>query len=61
MIEGERVIDILHVGEYPVYEIVEVSRGGDIKIRCLHNPAESILLVRSSIPKLVSILDRIKV
>ncbi len=57
----ERVLDILHVGEYPVYEIVEVSRGGDIKIRCLHNPEESILLIRSSIPKLIAILDRIKI
>ncbi|MGQ9672780.1 MAG: hypothetical protein ACUVV5_06565 [Candidatus Aminicenantales bacterium] len=61
MREGERVLDILHVGEYPVYEIVEVGRGGDIKIRCLHNPEESVLLVRSSIPKLIAILDRIKV
>ncbi len=61
MIGEEKILDILHVGEYPVYEIVEVSRGGDIKIRCLHNPEESILLVRSSIPKLVMILDKIKV
>lgn len=61
MREGERVLDILHVGEYPVYEIVEVARGGDIKIRCLHNPEESVLLVRSVIPKLIAILDRIKV
>lgn len=61
MIEEERVIDILHVGEYPVYEIVEVCRGGDIKIRCLHNPEEAIVIVRSSIPKLVAILDQIKV
>ncbi len=57
----ERVLDILHVGEYPVYEIVEVSRGGDIKIRCLHNPYTLILLIRSSIPKLIAILDRIKI
>ncbi|MDH7513417.1 MAG: hypothetical protein QHH14_10785 [Clostridiales bacterium] len=57
----ERIIDTLHVGEYPVYEIIEVSRGGDIKIRCIHNPEESITLIRSSIPKLVTILDRIRV
>ena len=61
MTDQERVLDILHVGEYPVYEIIEVSRGGDIKIRCLHNPDESVTLIRSSIPKLVSILDKIKV
>ncbi len=57
----ERIIDTLHVGEYPVYEIIEVSRGGDIKIRCIYNPEESITLIRSSIPKLVTILDRIRV
>jgi hypothetical protein len=61
MTHQERVLDILHVGEYPVYEIVEVSRGGDIMIRCIHNPDESVTLMRSSIPKLVSILDRIKI
>jgi len=61
MFDSERILDVIHVGEFPVYEIVEVSRGGDIKLRYVQNPEESITLVRSIIPRLVNVLENIKV
>ena len=61
MPDSETILDVIHVGEFPVYEIVEVSRGGDIKLRYVHNPEEFITLVRSAIPKLVSSLEKIKI
>ncbi|MDH4218165.1 MAG: hypothetical protein OEY18_11415 [Candidatus Aminicenantes bacterium] len=61
MFDSERILDVIHVGEFPVYEIVEVSRGGDIKLRYVQNPEESITLVRSVIPRLVNVLENIKV
>jgi len=61
MPDSERILDVIHVGEFPVYEIVEVSRGGDIKLRYVQNPDEFITLVRSVIPKLVSSLEKIKI
>lgn len=61
MPDEERILDIIHVGEYPVYEIVEVKEQGTIKIRYIENPEESITLVRSVIPMLIKVLSRIKI
>jgi len=61
MSDEEKILDIIHVGEFPVYEIVEVKKGGDIKIRYAQNPEESMTLVRSAIPMLVRVLDKIKI
>ncbi len=57
----EKILDVVHVGEFPVYEVVEVSRGGDIKIRYVLDPEESITLDRRVIPVLVRILEKIKI
>jgi hypothetical protein len=57
---SERILDVIHVGEFPVYEIVEVSKGGDIKLRYVQNPEASITLVRSVIPRLINVLENIK-
>ena len=59
--DKEKILDIIHVGEFPVYEIVELRKGGDIKIRYIQNPEESITLVRSTIPRFIYVLDRIKI
>ena len=59
--DKEKILDIIHVGEFPVYEIVELRKSGDIKIRYIQNPEESIILVRSAIPRLIYVLDRIKI
>jgi len=61
MQNAEKILDILHVGEFPVYEVVEVCRGGDIKIRYALNPEESITLDRGVIPFLVRVLEKIKI
>ena len=61
MSDKEHILDIIHVGEFPVYEIVEVEKGGDIQIRYATGPEESITLVRSAIPSLIKVLDKIKV
>jgi hypothetical protein len=61
MKEKEKILDIIHVGEFPVYEIVEVEKGGDIKLRYIQNPQESITLVRSTLPRLIYVLDKIKI
>jgi hypothetical protein len=61
MPDSERILDVIHVGEFPVYEIVEVSTGGDIKLRYVQNPDESITLVRSVIPRLINVLENIKI
>jgi hypothetical protein len=60
MYGSERILDVIHVGEFPVYEIVEVSKGGDIKLRYVQNPEASITLVRSVIPRLINVLENIK-
>lgn len=60
MPDTERILDVLHVGEFPVYEVVEVGRGGNIEIRYVLNPEESINLDRCVIPRLVRILEKIK-
>ena len=60
MPDTERILDVLHVGEFPVYEVVEVSEGGNIEIRYVLNPEESINLERCVIPRLVRILEKIK-
>jgi hypothetical protein len=59
--DKEKILDIIHVGEFPVYEIVELQESGDIKIRYIQDPEESITLVRSAIPRFIHILDRIKI
>jgi hypothetical protein len=56
----EKILDVLHVGEFPVYEVVELSRGGNIEIRYVLNPEASINLERCVIPRLVKILEKIK-
>ena len=61
MIEKEKILDVIHVGDFPVYEVVEVRSKGDIKIRYIQNSEESITLVRGAIPKLVHVLDKIKI
>lgn len=61
MSDSERILDVIHVGEFPVYEIAEVSTGGDIKLRYVQNPGESITLVRSVIPRLINVLENIKI
>ncbi len=57
----EKILDVIHVGEFPVYEIVEISPGGDIKLRYAQNPDDSITLVRSVIPRLINVLETIKI
>jgi hypothetical protein len=61
MPDTEKILDVLHVGEFPVYEVVELCRGGEIKIRYVMNPEESITLDRCVIPLLVRILEKIKI
>jgi len=61
MTNTEKILDVIHVGEFPVYEIVEVSKGGNIKLRYVQNPDESITLVRSMIPRLINVLENIKI
>jgi len=61
MTNTEKILDVIHVSEFPVYEIVEVSKGGNIKLRYVQNPDESITLVRSMIPRLISVLENIKI
>lgn len=60
MPKTERILDVIHVGEFPLYEIVEVSKGGNIKLRYAQNPEDSITLVRSMIPRLINVLENIK-
>jgi hypothetical protein len=61
MTDIERILDVIHVGEFPVYEVVEVSKGGNIKVRYVQNPENSITLVRSVIPRLINALETIKI
>ena len=61
MSDTERILDVIHVSEFPIYEIVEVSTGGDIKLRYVQNPEESITLIRSVIPQLINVLETIKI
>jgi hypothetical protein len=61
MTDIERILDVIHVGEFPIYEVVEVSRGGNIKVRYVQNPENSITLVRSVIPRLINALETIKI
>jgi hypothetical protein len=61
MYGSERILDVIHIGEFPVYEIVEVRKGGNIKLRYVQNPDESITLVRSMIPRLINVLENIKI
>ena len=61
MTNTEIILDVIHVGEFPVYEVVEVNKGGNIKVRYVQNPDESITLVRSMIPRLINVLENIKI
>lgn len=61
MTDEKKILDTIHVGEFPVYEVAEVREGGDIEIRYVQNPEQSITLVRSVIPRLINILDQIKI
>jgi hypothetical protein len=61
MTNTEKILDVIHVGEFPVYEVVEVSKGGNIMVKYVQNPDESITLVRSMIPRLINILENIKI
>lgn len=61
MADEEKILDVLHIGEFPVYEVVEVSRGGNIEIRYVLNPEVSVNLERCVIPRLVQILEKIKI
>lgn len=61
MSEKERILDVLHFGEYPVYEVVEKGSGGDIVIRHVRTPGDSITLIRSTLPHLIESLSRIPV
>ncbi len=57
----ERILDVIHIGEFPIYEVVEVDEGGNIELRYVQNPEDSITLVRSVIPRLISVLENIKI
>ncbi len=61
MTEKEKILDVVHVGEFPVYEVVELERGGDIAIRFTTAPQQSITVVRSAVPALVRVLETIKI
>lgn len=61
MPKTERILDVIHVGEFPIYEVVEIAEGGDIKLRYVQNPETSITLVRSMIPRLINVLENIKI
>jgi len=56
----ERILDVIHVGEFPVYEVVELQPGGDIQIRHVSDPDESITFDRKALPTLIEVLSGIK-
>lgn len=61
MEEKERILEVVHVGEFPAYEIVEVGRGGDIRLRFVQDPEESITIARRAIPRLIDALAKLKI
>ena len=60
MIDKEKFHEIIGPTDKPVYEVFEEKKGGDIIIRMVEVPKESIMLFRSVIPTLIEILKKIK-
>ena len=60
MIDKERFHEIIGPTDNPVYEVFEEKKGGDIIIRMIEEPKESIMLFRSVIPRLIQVLNKIE-
>jgi len=60
MIDKEKFHEMIGPGDTSVYEVFEEKRGGDIIIRMVEEPRESITLFRSVIPEVVKVLNKIK-
>jgi len=60
MIDKEKFHEIIGPTDRPVYEVFEEKKGGDIIIRMVEVPRESIRLFRSVIPVVIKVLNKIK-
>ncbi len=60
MADKEKFHETIGMGNTPVYEVFEEKIGGDIIIKMVEEPKESITLFRSVIPTVVKVLNKIK-
>ena len=60
MADKEKFHETIAAGNTPVYEVFEEKIGGDIIIKMVEEPGESIILFRSVIPRVIKVLNKIK-